>query len=191
MHSICQNTLWILISCCLTYAACAILREKVGQKFFITGKNAIFSKVSYFNSLLDPKKSSYKFQSKCQNSLWTLIFCSLMFVTFDSTRKNGTKTFVIVKTALFWNVCFYWPLRCQRIDFIICTKIFKKPCWPFLNVPWHLSHPTIRKKTGQSYFITGKIAFFSSKFSVFPGLLDPKKALIGSTVNVTLACGPL
>ena len=126
--------------------SCAIIRKRTGQIFFIAEKNDFFSKLSFFNSVLDPQKSSYEFQSKCQKSSWTLITCSLMFVTLEGTRKNWKNFFVIVKTAFFWNVCFYWPLRCQRIDFIICTIIVKKSRGPLLFVLWHLSYPIIRKK---------------------------------------------
>ena len=90
LHNTCRNTLWTLISCCVTYVMWDNTR-KSGPNFFITGKNAFFFKTFYFQQPIRSWKTSYKFQSNCQNSLWTLIICSLMFVTSDGTRKNGPK----------------------------------------------------------------------------------------------------
>ena len=137
--------------------------------FFPYRKDCLFSKLSVFNSLLDPKKSSYKFQSKCQNSLHTLIFCFFIFVTLD-VRGKRAKLFVILKTASFSNVCSYQVLRSQTIDVITCTIIGKIPCGPLLIIPGHLSCPIITKKTGQSFIIIGEIAFFCQKISVRNGL---------------------
>ena len=85
-------------------------------------EDIVFSATSYVL-----KKWSYKFQSSYQFSLWTPIKYSLMFVTIDDTRKNGPRTFVIVITAIFWNVYFYRPPRSLRNDLIFCTKNVKRP----------------------------------------------------------------
>ena len=157
--------------------SCAIIRGRVAQNFFITVKIFFFSKLSSFNSLLDPKESSYKFQSKCQNTFRSLIICSLMFVTLDATRKNGTKFFIILKTANFWNGCFYRPLWSQRNDLIICTIFVKIHCGPWQFVAWHISCAIKLGEIGQNFFITGKIAFFS-KFSFPNNLLGPEEMLL-------------
>ena len=60
-----------------------------------------FSQLCVLNNLLGPKKRSFIFQSKCQTSLWTLIKCSLMFVTLDDTRKRGQKLFSTWKQLFF------------------------------------------------------------------------------------------
>ena len=59
-------------------------------------KSVLFSTNSQFL-----KKCRYNFRSKFQISLLTHTNCLLRFVTLDNTRKNGPKTFVIVKTAFF------------------------------------------------------------------------------------------
>ena len=97
-----------------------------------------------------------------------------MFVSLDGTRKNGTKFFVILRTANFCNVCFYRPLRSQRNDLIICTIFVKIHCGPWYLVAWHMSCAIKRWKVGQNFFITGKIAF-SSKLSFSNNLIGPKK----------------
>ena len=61
----------------------------------------LFSKICVFNNLLGPKKCSNKFQSICQNSLWTPKKSPLRFVTLDNTRIKGPKTSFVVKQQLF------------------------------------------------------------------------------------------
>ena len=80
--------LWIV----LWHLSYSIIREKIGQNLFITGKVAFFFETCFFNNLLVPKKRSVTFHSNCQISLWIPIICSLMFVTLDDTRKKGPKT---------------------------------------------------------------------------------------------------
>ena len=60
------------------------------------------------------------FHSKCQNTLWTLIYCPPRFVTLENAPKNWPKSF------LHWQVCLFFfskisfwpqqPLRCCRND---------------------------------------------------------------------------
>ena len=98
LHIICQSTFWTLISCCLIYVMCNFTR-KSRPNIFHHWKDCLFFKTFHFQQPIKTWKSPYKFQSKCQNSLWVLINWSLMFVTFDdATRKNGFKIFVSVKT---------------------------------------------------------------------------------------------
>ena len=100
--------------------------------------------------------------------------------------KTGQKI-CLSENNFFWNVCFYWPLRSQKLDFIICTIIVKRPCGPSLIFPWLLSCPIWGKKTGQSFFFIGKNALFSSKFSVFNGILDLKKSSCGFRTNCLIS----
>ena len=93
------------------------------------------------------------FQINWSNAVWNLINCPLRFVTLDNTRQNGPKTFVIVKTAIFWNVCFYRPLRTQRNDLISCTKTVKKPCEPLKMVLRGLSFSIISEKICPKSFL--------------------------------------
>ena len=109
---------------------CWIIWESLSQKFIFTEKIDLFSKLSVFNNLLVPKTCWYNFQSNCQSNFWTVINCFAMFVTLDGTRNYGPKTFSIVKTATFWNDCFYRPLRSQRNVHVICTISVKIPCGP-------------------------------------------------------------
>ena len=60
-----------------------------------------FSKICVFNNFLGPKKRSNKFQSICQNSLWTPKKNPLRFVTLDKTRIKRPKTSFVVKQQFF------------------------------------------------------------------------------------------
>ena len=60
-------------------------------------------------------------------------------VTLDNTMKNGPKFFVIVKTAMFWKVCFCRHFRYRRKDIIICSLIVKIPCGTMEIVHRYLS----------------------------------------------------
>ena len=115
---------------------CSMKREEKGQKLFFNGRIAFFfSKFWVFNNHLDTKKTFTSSRVVVKKSLWTPISCSLIFATSDNTKKNGPKTYVIVKTALFWKVCFYRPIRSPRHVLVICTIVFKTPCGPFLILP--------------------------------------------------------
>ena len=48
-----------------------------------------------------------------------------MFVTLHDTRKIGPKTFVIVKTAIFRNICFYRYLGLKEMILSIAEMLSK------------------------------------------------------------------
>ena len=106
------------------------ITKKNGQNLFFTRKIAFFWKLCVFNNLLGLKKMLLQFQSKSQNTFWTLINCSLMFFILDITRKNRPKTFATAKKDFSWNVCFCQPLRSQRNVIINCTINVKTLCGP-------------------------------------------------------------
>ena len=129
------------------------MRRKNGPKFFLHWKVAFFSKLCVFNNLLGLKKCCYKFQSKCQIILWTLLICSLMFFILDNTRKNRPKTFAIAKKVflkcLFLSTSWV-PKKCYHhlhnqcqntlLTLILCSLSFfmfnktrKKILKPFLR----------------------------------------------------------
>ena len=108
----------------------------------------------------DLKKSSCKFRSNCQISLWTLINCFFKFVTLDDKGKNGPKFFVTLKKDFSWNIVFYRPLRSRGSDFIICTNLVKILCVPWQTDHWRLSCSIKWEILGQNVFFTGTIAFY-------------------------------
>ena len=79
--------MWTLINCCLTYVMCDTTR-KSRPNLFHHWNDCLFFKTFHFQQPIKTWQSPYMFQSICQNSLWTLINWSLMFVTLDDTRKN-------------------------------------------------------------------------------------------------------
>ena len=127
IHSKYQNTLWTFIKCFMSFF---LLDNtgKTGETFFFHWKGCLFfSEVLVFNNLVGPKKCCYNLYSKGRNSRWTLGKCSMRFVTFDNTRKNGPKCFAILKNAFLSDVCFFRPLMSQRNGLIICILYVKLP----------------------------------------------------------------
>ena len=115
-----------------------------------------------------------QFPRYCQSSLWTLIVFSRMFVTLDDTRENGTKSFVIVKTSVFWNVSSYRPVRSQRNGLVSCTITVKKPCG-LLYLFSGICHARKYEKSGQKFFFHWKGCLLS-KPCAFNNLLGSKKS---------------
>ena len=108
----CQNILWTVINFSLAFAILDNTRKTRPKFFFSVEVLPFFSKLSVFNNLLWSQKSLYNFHGNCQkNSLWIHKSCFPMFVARDDTRKKGPKSFVIVKTATFCNVCSNRPVR--------------------------------------------------------------------------------
>ena len=152
-------------------------QEKRGQSLFSTGKVALFFTTLCFQQPLVPKKRFSIFHSICQNSLWTLKSCPLRSFKSDVRRKNGPKTFVILKTAFFKNVCFYWHHRSQRNDLILFRILVRIPSEPYKvrNAPMFVTIDDTRKK-GQKQFSSWKQFFFEMFISI--GLLGPKKMIL-------------
>ena len=100
--------------------------KKKTPKYFNHWKVCLFFKNLWFQQPpRSLKKCSGKLHSISRNSLWTLVSCSLRFIILHKTGKKG-KIFCHLKTAIFWNACFYRPLRSQRKDDIFCTIHVKR-----------------------------------------------------------------
>ena len=104
----------------------------------------------------------------------TLKKCFLTFVMFDNTGKLGQK-FCHLKTSVFWNVCFYRPVRSKRNDEIFCTIIVE-----ILVDSYKMLFPEIfmfdnRRKNRPQCFFHWKDGLFFSKICVFINLLGHKK----------------
>ena len=116
-HSETQIFSWTLTKCFLRFVILenSIMGEKKGQNLFFSLerlpflKNLCFQKTSWVL-----QKWSFDFHSVCQNTLWTLIKCSLRFVILDNTRKRP-KLFFTGKIAFFSKICFQQPLRFFKI----------------------------------------------------------------------------
>ena len=174
----CQNILWTLIVCSMTIFMFDKTRKDRPKPILHLKTFAFyFSRLCVFNKLLGPKNCSYRFPTCYQVSLWTPLKYSLMFVTLDDTMKNGPKTLGVVKTALFWKVCFYRPIRSKRFVLIKRRKVFKLPCGPFLFLPCYFLCSIKRERIGQNFFFNGRVAYFS-KLCVFNNLLGPQKKLL-------------
>ena len=99
---------------------------------------------------------------------------TLMFATLDDTRKIGPKTFVVVKTAVFWIVCFYRLLRSQTKYLIICIILVKIPAGPlyFVALPFHV-RLNDKEKAG-NFSSSERLPFF--EYFVFLTTIWVKKA---------------
>ena len=117
----------------VSYTRC--YEKKKTPKYFIHWKVCVFfSKICDFNNHLGLKKCSGKLYSISRDNFWTLVSCSLRFITLDNKGEKWAKSFVTWKQLFFWNVCFYRPLRSQRNDDIFCTITVKIPCGLLKNV---------------------------------------------------------
>ena len=142
--TIMKKILWTVIVCSMTILMLEKMRNN-RPKIFLHWIDSLFSQYMFSTISQVPKKCCYKFQCDCQKSFWTLINSFRPFVTLDDTRKNGPKSFVIVKTATFWNVCFHRPLKSQRNDLIMCSVFVKIRCRPLWIVLWRLSYSVTRE----------------------------------------------
>ena len=160
MNNTYPSTLCALISCCLTLVMFRN-RRKNRSKSFLHWKDGLFFQKFVFSPTSQALREwFYNFHSKCQNSFWTLINCSVGVVTLGSTRKFGPKTFVPVKTANFWIVFLYRTLRSQKNDVITWTILIQVLCVPLSVAAWRWSCSGIGEKIGPNLFFTGKMAFF-------------------------------
>ena len=126
-HSNCQKNLRTLMNCSLRFLILDNTRKKKTPKIFNYWKNCLFFKTLWFQQPpRSLKKCSGKLYSISRNSVWTLVSCSLRLITPDNTGKKG-QIFCHLKTAFFWNVCFYRPLKSQRKDDIFWTIIVEIP----------------------------------------------------------------
>ena len=107
-------------------------------------------------------------------------------------KQTGRKTFFTAKIVFFKNLCFQQPLRSLKSALIGSTVNVRIPfVGPLETVPWGLWHSIIREKIGHNIFFTGKIAFLFKNSCFQQPLRSWKNSLIGSTVFVRIACGPL
>ena len=93
--------MWTVILCSLSFFMFDETRKRRPKVFSPVERLICFSQLCVLNNLLGPRKRSFIFQSNCQNSLRTVIKCSLMFVTLDDTRKKGQKLFSSLKQFFF------------------------------------------------------------------------------------------
>ena len=106
-QSNCQNTLWILIKCFVSFSR-SITREKRVKQFFSLERLPFFLKNLCFQQPLRfLKKCSYKLYSKGRKSLWTFTICPLKFVTLDNTKKKTPNIFSHRNVAFFSKACVF------------------------------------------------------------------------------------
>ena len=136
------------------------------------------------------QKWSSNFHSNCQNTLWTLINCSVGFGTLDNARKHRSNFFLHWKVCLFFKkLCLQQPLSCYRNDLLTSTVIARIPCGPLKIIRWCVSHSIFWEKIGKNFFFTGKFAF-SKIFCFQQPLRCYRNYLLTSTVNARIPCGP-
>ena len=100
--------------------------EKKLVKIFSSLENLpLFQNIVFSTTTLVLQNWYYTFHSKCQIDFWTLKKFDLRFSTPDRARKFGSKTFVTVKTAVFWKFCFYGHLRSQKMILTIAQYLAK------------------------------------------------------------------
>ena len=121
--------------CVLWHFSCSMNWEKEAKVFFLLERLPCFSQLCVLKNLLGPKKRSFIFQSKGQNSFWTVIKCSLMFVTLDDTRRRGQKFFSTWKQFFFEMFVPIDPLDPEEIIWSFAQKMSV-----YLVDPYNMSH---------------------------------------------------
>ena len=81
--------------------SCSILRGKIGHNSFSLASSPFFQSFVYSTTSYVLQKWSFNFHSKCYNTFWTQINCSVKFVTLDNRRKIGQSLFFTGKVAFF------------------------------------------------------------------------------------------
>ena len=117
----------------------------------------------------------------------------VLFLDVCHTRlryeEKWVTNFRLRENKFFWKVCFYWPRRSQRIHFYHLHNFCQNTLWSLINccLTYFMCNNT--RKSRPKFFYHWKECIFW-KLSVFNRLLDPKKALINSKIDVKEACGP-
>ena len=172
-HSKCQKTIWTRKTCPLRFLTLDNTRMNRPDSLLHWKGRLFFQKFVFSTTTKVLNNWCFNFHSKCQKTLWTLMKLYFRCITLDNTRKIGPKSFVPVKAALFWNVCFYRPLRSYRNKLITCKITVKRPCKSLQSVLWGFLHSIREEKIGQNVFFTVTVAFFHKVvFSTTPNVLN-------------------
>ena len=84
---------------CFSYS---IIQAKIGQKL-LSSRRKLFFEMFVSVDQLGPNKCSYQSNNQRQNTLWTLINCSLSLFKFDKTRKKRPTSFLHWKGCLVFD----------------------------------------------------------------------------------------
>ena len=95
----------------------------------------------------------------------------------DNKRQKRPKTFVILKTAIFRNVCFYRFLGHEEIVLSTAQKDSEYLVDPF-KLFSDFCHLRKYEKNLANFFSSLERLHFSSKFCVFNNLPGPEKKLL-------------
>ena len=137
--------------------------RKKTPNFFSMKSLPFFSEVRVFNNLVGPKRCCYNFYSKGQNSQWTLRKCSLSFVTFDNTKKNGPKILPFWKMLFSPTFVSFEPL-CPKemiLSFAYCMSNHLLSFYKKFPDIWHIRY---YGKNEPKSFLPWKVCIFSGKF---------------------------
>ena len=136
--------------------------KKKKAKFFSSlGTLPFFSKICVFNNVSGPKKRSYKLDSNCQVSLWTIVNLSLRFVLIHNMTKVGQIIFFHWKCWIFFSKnCVFNNFLGPKNAPITSRVIVRIACGSLKRVPWGLSHSIIPGKKGQKHLSLWKQQFF-------------------------------
>ena len=153
-----------------------MLREVIAKIFSSMQRLPFSSKNCVFKEVLDPEELIPYLQRICQNTLYTIINCFTRFVTLDNARKYGPKAFVTVKTAFFINICFYRPLRSQKL-ILTFGKQCQKTFWTLNNCSSTFVMLVNRRKKGLNFFSHQRVCNFFKKV-VINNLLGPNEMIL-------------
>ena len=152
---------------------------KKAQNLSFTGSFCLFFfKSLCFQQIHRSKKCSYKFQSNCQKTIWTLTNCFVILFLLGNTEKSVKQLFSLERLPFLLKIlCFQQPLKFLKNALIYYTAKVRKACGAWINVPLVLSCSRIREELVNWFFSIGNIAFFFENLC-FQQFLRPKKMLL-------------
>ena len=166
------NTLWTLINCCLTYVMCDNTR-KSRQKVFHHWKDCFFFKTFVFQQPFRSQKKALIGSRVIVRIAYGPLYFVPWCLSHSAVReKTGQKLLSSWKQLFLRNVRFYWPLRCKKIDFIICKKICQNTLWTLPNCSLTFVMSDNKKKKRPIFFSSlEKLPFFFFKIFCFQRFL--------------------
>ena len=156
---------------CFSYS---IIRGKIGQKL-LSSQRKLFLQMFVSINLLGSKKCYYHLHNQCQNTLRTLINCSLSIFMFDETRKKRPKSFLHWKGCLVsHNFVFSTTFVPKKRSFIFQNN-WQISLWALKSCPLRFFTSDTRRKNGQKLLSSWKQLFFEMLVPSDP--LGPKEII--------------
>ena len=156
LHNDFQKTMWSQIKCYPGSAKLGNTRKNC-PNFFLIEKNPFSEKLlSSTSQVLN--KWFQNVHNICQNTLWTLLICSLKFFILLKTRKSRRKLFFQRKKNFFLQQnCVFNNFYVLKNDPKTSRTVVSIPSEPWKLFFWHLSYSIKREEKAKINFFHWKV----------------------------------